>query len=421
MRKQSAISKRSAYLIAFIALLVTTAVIAYPEESFKASLEGVRVWWEIVFPALLPFFIAAEVLMGLGVVHFLGALLEPLMRPLFDVPGVGAFAVAMGLASGYPMGARITGRLRRENLCTRVEAERLLAFSNTADPLFMAGAVAVGMFEMPSLGPVIVAAHYISSILLGFIMRLHGRNGVERERIPLMRRPRKGESILAKAVRDLYRARRDDGRSFGQLFGDSVRDSVNSLLLIGGVIIMFSVIIRVLTIVGVTKLIALPLGFIMEPFGMSQALATPFISGLFEITIGSELASKAACPLVQRVMAASAIIAWSGLSVFAQVTSMTEGTDIRIGPYVIARMIQAALAMAITFLLMGPAGKVVGGVVVPTFVTKAAAPGVPLATRLWLRGAHLLLITGVLVGASLIIRMSRSFSIFGFKVDLRRK
>ncbi|HHV61916.1 MAG TPA: sporulation integral membrane protein YlbJ [Firmicutes bacterium] len=420
MRKQGAISKRSAYLMAFIALLVTTAVIAYPEESFKASLDGVRVWWEIVFPALLPFFIAAEVLMGLGVVHFLGALLEPLMRPLFDIPGVGAFAVAMGLASGYPMGARITGRLRRENLCTRVEAERLLAFSNTADPLFMAGAVAVGMFEMPSLGPVIVAAHYISSILLGFIMRLHGRT--EGESIPVLRLPKKRESILAKALRDLYRARRNDGRSFGQLFGDSVKDSVNSLLLIGGVIIMFSVIIRVLTIVGVTKLIAVPLGFLMKSFGMSDALAPSFISGLFEITIGSELASKAACPLVQRVMAASAIIAWSGLSVFAQVTSMTEGTDIRMGPYVVARVIQAVLAMLITLVLMtGPAGEVIGGVVVPTFVTKAAAPGVSLATRLWLRGAHTLLITGLLVAASLIVRMSRSFSIFGFKIDLRRK
>ena len=39
----------------------------------------------------------------MGVVHFLGVLLEPLMRPLFNVPGVGAFALSMGLAAGYPM------------------------------------------------------------------------------------------------------------------------------------------------------------------------------------------------------------------------------------------------------------------------------------------------------------------------------
>jgi nucleoside recognition membrane protein YjiH len=48
----------------------------------------------------------------------------------------------MGLASGYPIGAKITGNLRREKLCTQVEGERLIAFCNTADPLFVIGAVA---------------------------------------------------------------------------------------------------------------------------------------------------------------------------------------------------------------------------------------------------------------------------------------
>ena len=145
-------TRRSAYLVAAVASAITLAVMLMPEVSFAASLEGLRVWWEIVFPALLPFFILCDVLMGLGVVHYIGALLEPLMRPLFGVPGVGAFAFAMGLASGYPIGARITARLRREGMCSRVEAERLVSFTNTADPLFMVGAVAVGMFRMPSLG-----------------------------------------------------------------------------------------------------------------------------------------------------------------------------------------------------------------------------------------------------------------------------
>lgn len=104
------------YLIAAIlALSITVFIIIFSEEAFAAALEGLRVWWEIVFPSLLPFFVIAEILMGLGVVHFLGVLLEPLMRPVFKVPGVGSFALAMGLASGYPIGAKITSNLRRKN------------------------------------------------------------------------------------------------------------------------------------------------------------------------------------------------------------------------------------------------------------------------------------------------------------------
>jgi nucleoside recognition membrane protein YjiH len=49
------------------------------------------------------------------------------------VPGEGAFVLSMGLAAGYPMDAVITARFRKTDMCSRVEGERMLAFSNTAD------------------------------------------------------------------------------------------------------------------------------------------------------------------------------------------------------------------------------------------------------------------------------------------------
>ena len=101
-------------LTALTAFLITAAILAFPDESFRASLAGLKLWFEIVLPALLPFFAMADILMGLGVVHFVGALLGPIMRPVFRIPGVGAFAVAMGLAGGYPIGARIAGELHRK-------------------------------------------------------------------------------------------------------------------------------------------------------------------------------------------------------------------------------------------------------------------------------------------------------------------
>ncbi len=128
-------------IVAAIAIAFTVFMVLNPEPAFGAALRGLRVWWDIVFPALLPFFVGSEILMGLGVVHFMGVLLEPLMRPLFNVPGAGSFVLAMGLASGYPIGAMLTARLRDQDLCTPIEGERLMAFANTADPLFMTGVV----------------------------------------------------------------------------------------------------------------------------------------------------------------------------------------------------------------------------------------------------------------------------------------
>ena len=169
-------SRLSVYLPAAIAVTLTVSMIFFPEEAYSAAVKGVDVWWNIVFPALLPFFIGSEILMGLGVVHFLGVLLEPLMRPVFNVPGTGSFVMAMGLASGFPIGSILSARLRREGLCSEAEGERLMSFTNTADPLFMAGAVAVGMFGRPEIAFIIATAHYLSSIATGFLMRFYGKD-----------------------------------------------------------------------------------------------------------------------------------------------------------------------------------------------------------------------------------------------------
>ncbi len=345
------LNKTTVNFKALMAVLITVSLIIFSEQAFKAAVNGLHTWWEIVFPALLPFFIITEILMGLGVVHFMGALLEPLMQPLFKVPGVGAFAVAMGIASGYPIGAKITGKLRRDKLCTQAEGERLVSFANTADPLFMVGAVAVGMFSKPELGITIALAHYISCLLVGFSMRFYQPKTNNRDRV---KRNTRNVNIIAHAFNELYQARKDDGRPLGQLIGDSITESVNTLLLIGGYIIFFSVLTKILNLVGITKLIASGFMYLLKPFGFDQSLFLPIISGLFEITNGSDLASQVTAPLSQKLIITSGIIAWSGLSVHAQVAAMVKGTDIRLKPYFFARIGHALLAGITTFILFDP-------------------------------------------------------------------
>jgi len=330
-----------------MAVSITISIVKYPEIAFKAAYEGLDVWFNIVFPALLPFFIGAQLLMGLGVVHFMGVLLEPFMRPLFNVPGEGSFVMAMGLASGYPIGAMLTGKLRRQNLLTKIEAERLMSFCNTADPLFMFGAVAVGMFRDVSLGPIIAAAHYISCIMVGLLLKFYKKSS----KITL--KPKHKENILLKAVKELNKAREKDGRPFGKLMGDCVIDSINAMLLIGGFIILFSVIIRIISEIGLAALFYNVIERSLALLRLDEALSPAIFSGIFEITLGTKLASEASASLTQKVMVASAVIAWSGLSVHAQVASMISGTDIKMAPYVVARMFHAFFAAIITFLLMG--------------------------------------------------------------------
>lgn len=115
-------------------------------------------------------------LIGFGVVKFIGVLLEPLMRPLFRVPGVGGFVWAMGMASGFPAGAKLTARLRQEGQLTKTEAERLVSFTNCSNPLFIFGAVSVGFFNNAKLGMILALSHYLGNITVGLFMRFYGKN-----------------------------------------------------------------------------------------------------------------------------------------------------------------------------------------------------------------------------------------------------
>jgi sporulation integral membrane protein YlbJ len=346
------------YLPACLSVLLTISMIVYPKEAFEAAVNGLSIWWNIVFPGLLPFFVLSQILIGLGVVHFLGVLLEPIMRPLFNVPGTGSFVLAMGLASGFPLGAVLTNKLRQDKLCSKVEAERLLSFTNTADPLFMFGAVAVGMMHAPQAGALIAAAHYLSSVTVGLLMRFYKAR--EKTNAPpqrnISRMKKNGQQgIFAQAFAALVQARQKDGRPFGRLLGEAVKESVNTLLLVGGFIILFSVVISILDLAGVVNLLAAAFSSFLSWIGLEVALTPAFISGFFEIDLGCQLAgTAAAATLNEKVMAISFIIAWSGLSVHAQVASIISSTDISIYPYLLARVVHAVLAALYCFLLAGP-------------------------------------------------------------------
>ena len=396
-------SRLLAYFMAFGAVFITIAMVQYPKEAFDAAIMGLNLWWNVVFPSLLPFFILSEILMGLGVVHFIGVLLEPLMRPLFNVPGIGAFAMSMGLASGYPMDAVITCKFRKSQLCTAVEAERLLSFTNTADPLFMFGAVAVGMFGMPELGATIALAHYFSSFLVGIIFRYHGRKRDSYQND----NQTKNHNILRRALRALYQAKQEDHRSIGQLLGDSVKNSMNTILLIGGFIILFSVFLQILSVVGITTLLSGTFAGLLTIIGFSTNLAPALVSGLFEIDLGALIASQADAPLIEKAAIASAIIAWSGLSVHGQVASIVIESGIRMLPYMVARFLHAVLAAVITMLLMiDPAHSIIKLFTIPVMLTPNNSNAlVTLLTRIEQVGYQFLLLLSIMVALSIAIHI----------------
>lgn len=328
---------------------MTTALIIYPEQSLSASIKGLHAWWEVVFPSLLPFFIMAELLISFGIVQFIGVLLEPLMRPLFNVPGVGSFAWIVGMASGFPAGAKITSRLRETEQISRYEAERLIAFSNASSPLFLFGAIAIGFFHNAKIGVFITICHYVSNIFVGIFMRFYKyeRQPFQQPKISL-----KLNHLIIQSLKKMHRTRLSDDRTFGDIVGDAVLNSVQTLLMIGGFIILFSVLTTLLQLLGFFKVILFFLSPLLTMFHIPTETVYVLLPGLFEITIGANAISSSNTLSLQIQLAlVSFILGFNGFSIHAQVASILAKTDIKFAPYFFSRVLHASLACLLSFIL----------------------------------------------------------------------
>jgi len=253
----------------------------------------------------------------------------------------------MGMASGFPSGAKWTARLRSEGQITKVEAERLVSFTNSSNPLFIFGAVSVGFFHNTALGLILAISHYAGNFIVGLIMRFHGKH--EKNNRESKKRSFKHAFI------ELHKTRIKETRPLGKILGDAVISSIETLMMIGGFIVIFSVINKLLYIMNFTEMIAFFFNYLLSLLQIPTSFSIPLISGIFEITLGSQLTSNVeAAPLLMKAIIVSFILGFSGISVHAQVASILAQTDIRFAPFFFARILHGVIASIITLIIWKP-------------------------------------------------------------------
>ncbi len=334
-------SNISTLIYSIIFCVLVACIIMYPTEAFSASLDGLKLWFNVVCPALLPFFICVEILIGLGIVSFFGSTFKPLMRPVFKVPGEGSFGFFMSISSGYPVGARITAKLRQERLCTSVEGQRLLSLCSTSGPLFIIGAVATGIMKNPALGLFLALAHYLSAITVGFLMRYYGKEQESAKK-----------NLISNPVADMLEYRKKDGRPIGVLLGDAVKNGVNMILMIGGFVIFFSVIARMLKISGLLSSISAILSKVIPFDAVTSDVISSLLIGFLEVTNGAKECALLQVPLIYKIIMVSFMMGFGGLSINAQVMSIIAETDLKIGIYFILKLLQGIFASIYSYILV---------------------------------------------------------------------
>ncbi|MCA0753991.1 nucleoside recognition protein [Paenibacillus sp. N4] len=350
-------------ILAILSILLVTAIIVQPDAAFQASLQGLTVWWNIVFPGLLPFLVLFELIAAFGLAHAFASLFQPLMSRLFKLPGEAALAIVLGWLGGYPAGAEAAASLRKRKLVTKQQGQRLLALAHMPNPLFMLVVIGAGFLHKPVMAAMIAGAVWLSALWLMFLLTLFSKQE-DRPKLPPEYEQEYGQpsGMLAKAAQALSYGREQDGRSFGKALGDSVTSAVQKLMTIGGFMIFAAVLAKLAEPLLRPVPDSSAFGFLLQAFLEGHLGA--YSAAAWNGTGGGAVTTAAVI---------AAVLAWSGLSGILQAGYFIAGTDLKLLPFLLLRSAHALHAFVFLVLLWKPVTAVLRRILPPEAVPSAAA------------------------------------------------
>ena len=188
------------------------------------------------------------------------------------------------------------------------EAERLLAFCNNSNPVFLISVLGVGVFGSVRAGVWLWLIHVLSALLTGLVFRGSGKSASRQE---LTRHP------PFRAV------------SFAEAFTGAVRSSLAGILSVCAFVVFFYVLAQPLTAVG--GRLGAVLVAALELFSLTPLLTAD--------AFGFLLAAAAA--------------GWGGLSVLCQTLAVLEGSGLRLRNCFLGKVVQSAFSLLLAALLVG--------------------------------------------------------------------
>lgn len=275
--------------------------------------------------------------MHTDLVFQLGVILNNCMKPLFNIRGEGAFVFIMGIISGYPMGAKLATNFRENNICSKEECERLLSFTNNSGPLFIIGTVGILMYGSTAIGVLLFITHILACITVGFIFRFW----------------KYSVSSISYNSHHIINSKQTPVTfsNLGSILSESITNSISTILLIGGFVVIFSSIISILKSSGLLSVFSISISPILAFFNIDSSFATPLISGFLEITNGinsiSNISNK---KLSINLIFTAFLLGFGGISVLLQVFSITSKSDLSIKPYVYGKLLHGVLAAFYTYI-----------------------------------------------------------------------
>ena len=296
-------------LIVIISLFVLLELIARKNIVYSSVIYALDIWVNNIIPSLFPFFIITDILINYNITDYIPKNIKKVCKHIFNINDNMFTILILSMISGFPSNARNTRTMYDNGLISIEEANHILIFTHFANPVFILTTVAVFFLHNEKIGYILIITHYISNFILGICFRKE-----------------------IKYNHDVVK--RCHVNVFSDVFVKSIKHSIDTILTICGVIVVFLLLSSI----------------IISTFNVN-GYALMAIRGFFEITIGIEELSRLPLSNNHKAVIASMILAFGGISVHVQVLSQLVDTKIKYIYFFIGRMYQMIIAGTLTYII----------------------------------------------------------------------
>ena len=322
MRLSNKFSINRKLILILVITIILGAIVINPEVYITSCLNGIMVWATVVLPALLPFMFFTKTLTELGVADILASKFK-LFPKIFKVPSLAIYVFILSILSGYPVGAKIVADLYESGAISKEEAYKITTFTSNSGPMFILGSVGIGMLTSRKLGIIILISHILGALINGLIYRNHKENSTEINK-----------KIIEKNNLSI---------------GDLMWNTVHSVLIIGGFIALFFVIIEIINYLNIFSPIS---NLFSKIFNCDANIFTAIFNGIFEITRGCLDISKLGLSELISGTLCTFIISFGGLATAMQALVFLKKFDMRFSFFIKQKITHAIFASVIYFILL---------------------------------------------------------------------
>ena len=293
-----------------------------PKLSIDACLNGIVVWGNTLVPSLFPFFFITKLLSEFGILNKIGKFLSPITQKLYNVPGEGGYIYVMGIISGYPVSSKITSDLYKTKVISRGQACRIVAFTSTSGPLFIIGSVGIGMFFSYKAGIIILVSHILGATLNGLIYRNYMTDEI------------------------FEKSNTTNIKHSDNILEDSMISSIKSVLIVGGYVCFFFMVITIINYCGLFNPINL---VVSKLFNVPYSNISSITNGIIEMTKGCFDLSLTTTSIKTMTILGTSLISFGGLSIFLQALTFLKNFNISTKYFLCVKLTQCLISTIIAY------------------------------------------------------------------------